>query len=94
MPLYLGLNIHTQTRSKNFIMELHELGLSVSYNRVLQLENHIAFAVCEDFRNKGGVYPTQLHKGLFTVGALDDLLKSQLIKYYSLGFFHGTGIAI
>ena len=64
MPLYLGLNIHTQTRSKKLIMKLHELGLSVNYNRVLQLENQIAFAVREDFRKKGVVCPTQLHKVL------------------------------
>ena len=57
MPLYLGLNVHTQTSSKTLIMELHELGLSVSYNRVLQLENQIAFTVCEDFRKKGVVCP-------------------------------------
>ena len=73
MPLYLGLNFHTQTRSKKLIMELHELGLSVSYKRVLQLENQIAVAVCEYFRKKSVVCPAQLRKGLFTVGAIDNL---------------------
>ena len=68
MPLYLGLNIHTQTRSKKLIIELHELGLSVSYHRVLQLENQIAFAVCEDFRKKGVVCPTQLRKASSLLG--------------------------
>ena len=91
MPLYLGLNIHTQTRSKKLIMELHELSLSVSYNRVLQLESQIAFAVCEDFRKKGVVCPAQLHKGLFTVGALDNLDHNPS-STTAKDSFHGTGI--
>jgi len=90
MPLYLGLNIHTQTRSKKLIMELSELGLSVSYNRVLQLENQIAFSVCEDFKNKGVVCPSQLRKGLFTVGALDNLDHNPS-STTAKDSFHGTG---
>ena len=31
LPLYIGLNIHMQTRSKKLITQLYELGLSVSY---------------------------------------------------------------
>lgn len=34
-------------------MELHELGLSISYDRVLQIENQLATAVCEDIGKKG-----------------------------------------
>ena len=55
------------------IMHLYGLGLSVSYYRVLQLENQLANAVCEDIRHKRVVIPAQLHSGLFTVGALDNL---------------------
>ena len=72
-------------------MELHELSLSVSYNRVLQLESQIAFAVCEDFRKKGVVCPAQLHKGLFTVGALDNLDHNPS-STTAKDSFHGTGI--
>ena len=73
LPLYLGLNVHAQTRSKMFITELHELGISVGYNKVLQIENQITYAVCEDFRKKGVVCPAQIPKALFTDGALDNL---------------------
>lgn len=41
-PVYIGLNVHTQTRSRKLIMELHALGLSVSYDRIMQLENQLA----------------------------------------------------
>ena len=57
LPLYIGLNVHTQTRSKQLILQLHELGLSVSYDRILQLENQLATAVCEDIVTKGVVCP-------------------------------------
>ena len=90
MPLYLGLNLHTQTRSKKVITELYELGLSVSYNRVLQIEKQLAFAVCEDFRKKGVVCPAQLRKGLFTVAALDNLDHNPS-STTAKGSFHGTG---
>jgi len=52
------------------ITQLYNLGLSVSYYRVLQLENQLANVVCEDYRSKGAVVPAQLRSGLFTVGAI------------------------
>ena len=36
LPLYLGLMIHAKTRRRDLIDTLFELGLSVSYDRVLQ----------------------------------------------------------
>ena len=72
-------------------MELHHLGLSVSYNRVLQVENLLAIAVCEDIKNKGVVCPAQLHKGLFTIGALDNLDHNSS-NTTAKGSFHGTGM--
>ena len=35
LPLYIGLNIHTQTRSKKILNSLHKLGISISYKRVI-----------------------------------------------------------
>ena len=44
------MKIHTETRSRKMIMHLNDLGLTVSYSRVLQLEKQLATAVCEDFQ--------------------------------------------
>lgn len=93
LPLYIGLNIHTQTRCKKLIMEMYELGLSISYDRVLQLENQLANAVCDDIDKKGIVCPTQLRKGLFTVGALDNLDHNPS-STTAKDSFHGTGISL
>ena len=71
--LYIGMNVHTQTRSKKLITQLCQMGLSVSYDRILQLENQLAISVCEFTKEIGLVCPIQLRHGLFTVGALDNL---------------------
>jgi len=58
LALYIGMNIHTETRSKKLITQLYDLGLSVSYDRVLQLQSQLT-TVCENFQNKGVVVPAQ-----------------------------------
>lgn len=65
LAMYIGMKIHTDTRTKKLITQLHDLGLSVSYDRVLQLENKRGTAVCRDFKDKGPVVLTQLRHGLF-----------------------------
>ena len=63
VPLCIGLNLHTQTRSKKLIDNLEKLGLSVSYDRILQLESLLAKNVCEQFKLEGIVSPDNLRKG-------------------------------
>ena len=75
------------------ITQLYNLGLSVSYYRVLQLENQLVNAVCEDYRSKGAVVPAQLCSGLFTVGALNNLDHNPTSST-AKGSFHGTGISL
>ena len=38
IAVYLGLLLHSQTRQKNLIDKLYSLGLSISYERVLEIE--------------------------------------------------------
>ena len=68
LALYIGMNIQTATRSKKLITQLYDLGLNVSYDRVLQLESQLTTAGCENFQNKGVVVPAQFRCRLFTVG--------------------------
>ena len=93
LPLYIGLNIHTQTRSKKLVTQLFNLGLSISYDRVMQLENQLATAVCQDMVEKGVVCPNQLRKGLFTLGALDNLDHNPS-STTAKGAYHGTGMSL
>ena len=73
LPVYIGMKIHTETRLKNLIKQFFDLRFSVSYDRLLKIENQLANAVCEDFQEKRVVVPARLRRGLFTVGALDNL---------------------
>ena len=93
LPLYIGLNIHSQTRSKKLLNRLHRLGISISYNCVIELENCLASSVCTRFEQDGVVCPSQLRKDLFTVGAFDNT-DHNLSSTTAQGSFHGTGISI
>ena len=43
------------TRSKKLIDQLYQMGISISYDRVMELEEWIATSVCEQFEKDGVV---------------------------------------
>ena len=51
---------------------LYRMGVSVSYDQVLELESSIATALCKWFVEETLVCPANLRHGLVTMGALDD----------------------
>uniref|UniRef100_A0A1X7U3D9 Uncharacterized protein n=1 Tax=Amphimedon queenslandica TaxID=400682 RepID=A0A1X7U3D9_AMPQE len=63
-------------------MELHQLGLSVSYAKVLR-----------DLNSKGVVCPSQLQKGVFKIAALDNIDHNPS-STTAKESFHGTGISL
>ena len=69
-------------------MQMNELGLSVSYDRILQLENQLANSVCLHAEDIGLVCSSQLRHGHFTVGALDNIIillaQQQLMLFMAL----------
>ena len=71
IPIYIGLNIHQLTRSKKLIEQLYRMGICISYDRVMEIEDWIATSTCERFKEDGVASPACLRKGLFTVGALE-----------------------
>lgn len=93
LPIYIGLNVHVQTRSKQLVQQLNHMGISISYDQVIQIEDWLAKATCERFEVDGVVVPACLRKGLFTVGALDNL-DYDPSSTTSVGSFHGTGISM
>jgi len=93
LPLYLGLLIHATTRKKSLVDRFADLGLSVSYDRVLSVSSEIASAACSVYHAKEAVVPSTLHTGVFTVGAVDNIdhNPSSTTAHSS---FHGTGISL
>jgi hypothetical protein len=93
LPLYKAIRIHASTRSKNIVQNLYRLGTSVSYKRVMEVEEGLAVSVCNRFREDGVVAPVHLRKGLFTVGAQDNLDHNPS-STTAQSSFHGTGISL
>lgn len=93
LPIYIGINVHALSRSKTLIQQLYQMGISISYDRIMEIEDWIATSTCERFIEDGVVTPACLRKGLFTVGALDNLDHNPS-STTSLTSFHGTGISL
>jgi len=81
------------TRCKKLITELYQLGLSVSYDRLMEIEDWLATAVAKRFEEDGCVSPVCLKKGLFSVGALDNLGHNPSSTTVTSSF-QGTGISV
>ena len=93
LHIYSSLNSNAQARSKKLIQQLYQMGISISYDRVKQLEELITISLCERFEEDGVVSPVCLWKGLFTVGALDNMDYNPS-STTSLTSFHVTGIIL
>ena len=52
-PLYVGLNVYTLTRSKKLIKQLHHVGFSVSYSRIIRIENQLTTTAYQKAQRKG-----------------------------------------
>ena len=61
LPLYVGLKIHAETRSKTLVESMFKMGLSISYDRVMSISTEIANSVCDRFDQEGVVCPPVLH---------------------------------
>ena len=74
--LYGNLEIHTENRNKGLIDTMCELGLSISYDRIISISTDAANSVCSRLEQDGVVCPPKLHENLFTIGALDNILSA------------------
>lgn len=93
LPIYVGLQVHSLTRSKKLVNSLSTVGVSVNYKHVIELENLLAGAVSTHFEKEGIVCPPNLRKGLFTVGAFDNFDHNPS-SISAQGSFHGTGMSV
>ena len=93
LPTKIGLMIHSKTRKKSIVNELAADGLSVSYNRVLEIQDSIGRQLSEKYEREQIVCPHPLQKDHFTLGAIDNIdhVPSSSTATSS---FHGTSISI
>ena len=72
---------------------LHENGLSISYDRVLEIFMELEDAVVSKYIWNGVVCPLELHRGLFTTSAMDNIDHNPSASS-STTPFHGTSISM
>ena len=88
--LYTSLKTHSVTRSRTLIDHLFNLGIGISYDRVLSITINIYESLRESFLTYNCFFPNVLKKGLFTVLIKDKIdvnAKSNFIQ-------HGASMSI
>ena len=92
--LGFGIHVHKETHSKKLIECLSDLGLSISYDKVIKIENYLVNAVAENVSLNHGVFvrpniQPAFHY-IFTVDNID--FKNDTLDEKS--GFHGTTLAV
>ena len=72
---------------------MFDLGLSVSYDRVLEISTAMGNRVCEQYHRDAVIRPPNLLQGLFTTAAVDNI-NHNTSSTTATGSFHGTGISL
>lgn len=93
LPLYAGLFLYAKMRKKVVLDKLSKLGLCVPYNRIICLTADLANAVSEIYNKQNIVCPPVLHRGEFTVAAVDNIDHNPS-STTAKGSFHGTAISL
>ena len=93
LPVYIGLMIHARTRKRDVIDTMFDLGLSISYDRVLEISTAMGNRVCEQYHRDAAVCPPNLRQCLFTTAAVDNIDHNPS-STTATSSFHGTGISL
>ena len=93
LPLYLGLKVHAVTRSKTLVNILNNLGLCLSYDRVLQSQSNISNRICKCYKEGEVVCPPNLRRDLFTIAAVNNI-DHKPTSATAKDSFHGTAVSL
>ena len=52
---------------------LHDLGLCISYNRILDISTELGNNICNHYEVEKAVCPPKLKSGLFTTSVVDNI---------------------
>ncbi|KAK1899550.1 Centromere protein O [Dissostichus eleginoides] len=93
-PVYMGISVYyAKTRKRKLIELLHGHGISISYDRVLEISAQLGEATVSKYVEDGVVCPPVLHRGLFTTAAMDNLDHNPTATTATTSF-HGTSISV
>ena len=74
LSIYIAFLIHSEARNRLLIEKFHNLGLCISYFRMLTLSTSLGNTICSQFRREGIVCPSLLRQGVFTTHATTILI--------------------
>ena len=93
LAIYVGLKLHAETRKRELVEKLAQLGISITYDRVLQISADMGNSVCQLYRLEQVVCPPNLKQNLFTTSAVDNI-DVNASSTTAKDSFHGTGISL
>jgi len=91
--VYVGMSVFAKTRKRQLIDMLHDNGLSISYDRVLEISAQLGEAVVAQYVEDGVICPPVLRKQLFTTAAVDNIDHNPTATTAQTSF-HGTSVSI
>ena len=92
LVIYLAFKCHALTRSRSLVDTMLNLGICISYDRLLQLGADMANGVLARFEIENVVCPPKLRTNVFTTCAVDNIDHNPSSST-SHGSFHGTAIS-
>ncbi|VDH99471.1 Hypothetical predicted protein [Mytilus galloprovincialis] len=93
LSIYLGLLLHAETRKRGLIHKMYFLGLSLSYDRIMNLSTALGNSICEAFNIENVVCPAKLRSGVFTTAAVNNIYHNPS-STTAKGSLHGTVISL
>ena len=91
--MYLGLLVHAETREKGLVDKPCDFGLSISYNRVLEISIEMGNNVGEQFQAEKVVCPSNLKLKLFITSAVNNIYNNPS-STTATGSLHSTAISL
>ncbi|XP_045131595.1 uncharacterized protein LOC123516404 [Portunus trituberculatus] len=93
LAIYVGATIHEKTRKRQLVDKMFKLGLSISYDRVMEISTGQGNRACKQYEQEKTVCPRNLRLGLNTKGAIDNIDHNPS-STTAMDSFHGTGISL
>ena len=93
VSIYVGLKIYSMVRSRTLVQYLFELGICISYDRILSITKSLYDTLQKSYAEHGIFSLTHLRKGCFVVLVKDNIDKNATANLVS-SHFHGTGISL
>ena len=103
LPTYIGLMIYSinkyiveilyMSRNTKAVSKLHEVGVCISYDRILQIYKNIDNQVWDKYNEERLVYPLSLPSGVFSTLQFDNINK-QCSSTTAKSDFNGPGFSV